>query len=285
MSGENGAGVSPEVLDYIREQNTVTLATASSAGVPRATTLRYASDGLTLYVWMRAEATAAQQITQNPQVSFAIHSEGKGLQGTGEGRIVLGGDEVARAVKLFAEKYAGLSGSGSTANISFFRISPMSVKLVDEGYAGGRGETQMVDVQYRQEVVYDVFRDLPGQAAAAITGHLKRVDVKAGDVVARQGTPADKLLVVVDGELEVTRDEAPAEEGARTLRPGDFFGDVAIMRDKPRAATIRAVSDATLLAMDREDFRALLAQSLGAPENFDELLSARLGRIAGGDGP
>jgi uncharacterized protein YhbP (UPF0306 family) len=153
------ADVAPEVLDFLRQQTTLTLATASKSGTPRATALRYASDGLTLYVWMRGEATAARHLEENPQVSFEIHAEDKGLQGAGEASAVTG-DEVDAAVQRFTEKYAVLSGGGSTESISFFRIRPASVKLVDESYAGGRGETQMADVEYRGEIVYDASQNL-----------------------------------------------------------------------------------------------------------------------------
>ncbi len=146
--------VAPEVLDFLRRQTTLTLATASGSGAPRATALRYANDGVNVYVWMRPEATAARHLEENPKVSFEVHTDEKGLQGAGDATAVTG-DEVADAVKRFAEKYAVLSAGGSTENISFFRITPSSLKLVDESYAGGRGETQMADVEYRGEVVYD----------------------------------------------------------------------------------------------------------------------------------
>jgi hypothetical protein len=267
--------VSPEILEYLRRQTSLTLATASLAGIPRATTLRYASDGLSIYVWTRAGAAAAKHMGANPVVSFAIDSEGQGLQGTGEAHPVLTADEIASAVRLFAEKYAGLASGSRTESISFFRIEPLNVKLVDESYAGGRGETQLGELEYRQQAVYDAFGELPAQTAAGITAKLNSVSADAGEVIARAGAPADKFFIVVEGSVEVVPEGDGG--GAITLGAGDFFGELAILRDTPRRATATATVPTTLLALGREDFTDLVAQSLGMPENFDTLLRERLG--------
>ena len=145
--GEN-ADVAPEVLDFLRQQTTLTLATASSSGAPRATALRYANDGVDLYVWMRPDATAAQHLAENATVSFAIHSDERGLQGAGKAEQVSGDDAAPR----FTEKYA-LAPGGSTDEVSFFRITASNLKLVDESYSGGRGETQLAGIEYPANVV------------------------------------------------------------------------------------------------------------------------------------
>jgi CRP-like cAMP-binding protein len=273
--------VPPRVLDFLREHTTMTLATASPTGTPRATPLRFVNDGLTLYIWTRAQSWTAKQIEQNPLVSFTISEESAGLQGSGEAWVVLGGDEVGRAVQLFAEKFPTALGA-STMNISFFRITPTDIKLVDETYAGGRGETQLfAGAEYHVEHVYNVVRDLPLEEVGVIAGTLHRVQHEAGSVVARQGAPADKFLIVVEGEVEVSREADGENERVATLGPGDFFGEVAILRDSPRTATLTTLSDATLLTMDRDEFRNVVAQSLGVAADFDRIIRERLG---GGDG-
>ena len=268
--------VPPRVLDFLREHMTMTLATASPTGVPRATTLRYVNDGLTLYVWTRPQSWTAKQIEQNPLVSFTVSHESAGLQGSGEARVVLSGDEVARAVELFSEKFPTALGA-STMNISFFRIASTDVKLVDESYGGGRGETQLLGgAEYRVEHVYNVVRDLPAGEVGLIAGRLQRVEIDAGSVVARQGAPADKFVIVLDGEIDVFREGEQQPERIATLGAGDFFGEVAILRDSPRTATLKAVTATTLLTMDRDEFRTVVAQSLGAGADFDRIIRERL---------
>jgi nitroimidazol reductase NimA-like FMN-containing flavoprotein (pyridoxamine 5'-phosphate oxidase superfamily) len=112
--------VPPHVLTYLTEQKTLTLATASTTGVPHAATLTYVSDGVTLYIWTRPEATTAKQIEQNPLVSFAIDEYApdwrltKGIQGSGEARVLLNPEEIRRVVGLFEQKFASLSATGGS---------------------------------------------------------------------------------------------------------------------------------------------------------------------------
>jgi hypothetical protein len=276
MNDTTALDVPPRVLDFLGEHTTLTLATASPSGVPRATVLRYVNDGLTVYVWTRSQSWSAKQIEQNPLVSFTIAEETAGLQASGEARLVLAGDEIERTVGLFAEKFPTALGA-STMNISFFRIAPTDIKLVDETYAGGRGETQLfAGAEYRVEHVYNVVRDLPASEVGLIAGTLQRVEVEAGSVVARQGAPADKFVIVLEGELEVERSGDRGPEPVTTLGPGDFFGEVAILRVTPRSATLRARTDSTLLTMDRDEFRGVVAQSLGVAADFDRIVQERL---------
>jgi CRP/FNR family transcriptional regulator, cyclic AMP receptor protein len=273
--------VPPRVLEFLREHTTMTLATASPTGVPRATTLRFVSDDLTLYFWTRTQSWTAKQIEQNPLVSFTIAEETAGLQGTGEARMVVAGDEVGRAVELFSDKFPQALGS-STMNISFFRIAPTDIKLVDEAYAGGRGETQLfAAAEYKVDHVYNVVRDLPAEEVGVIAGSLHRVEAGAGSVIARQGAPADKFVIVVEGEVEVSREQDGGAERVVTLGPGDFFGEISILVDTPRTATLTATSDSILLTMDRDQFRNVVAQSLGVSADFDRIIRERLG---GGEG-
>ena len=273
--------VPPRVLEFLREHTTMTLATASPTGVPRATTLRFVADGLTLYFWTRSQSWTARQIDQNPLVSFTISAETAGLQGTGEARMVLAGDEVGRAVELFSDKFPQALGA-STMNISFFRIAPTDIKLVDETYAGGRGETQLfAAAEYKVDHVYNVVRDLPAEEVGLIAGELHTVKLDAGSVIARQGAPADKFVIVVEGEVEVSREGDGEPERVTTLGPGAFFGEISILVDSPRTATLTALSDVSLLTMDHDQFRSVVAESLGVTADFDRIIRERLG---GGEG-
>lgn len=129
------------VLDYLGSEKTVTLATASAEGIPHASTFMYVNDGLTLYFWARPTSTTAKHLQSNPRVSFTIDeyvqdwNKAKGIQGAGESQLVSSGDEVARAVGLFADKFPTPSSGASTTNITFFRITPTSLKFIDNAGA------------------------------------------------------------------------------------------------------------------------------------------------------
>jgi uncharacterized protein YhbP (UPF0306 family) len=277
--------VQQRVLDYLRQHQKLTLATASQTGIPRATTLMYVNDGVTFYVWTHPESTIARHVSQNPYVSFAVDDyspnwrETKGIQANGECTVVLGKDEIERAVALFEEKFPSLSGSAG--NVSFFRIVPTDVRFI-EGAGGGDGRDQSLGLQYRLEVAYSVFRDLPPAQVAAVASSLQTVEVEPGQVIVRQGTPADKFFIIVDGRVVVIRESEGREQVMATLGRGDLFGEIAILRGTPRTATVRAVERTTLLAMERDTFRSLVAQSLGTTQEFDELVRQRLERLAPG---
>ena len=71
-AGQTTLEVPPEVLEYLQQHQTLTLATASPAGVPRASTFLYVNEGPTLYFWSRATTITARQIGQNPVVGFTV---------------------------------------------------------------------------------------------------------------------------------------------------------------------------------------------------------------------
>ena len=101
-------------------------------------------------------------------------------------------------------------------------------------------------------------------------------------MVARQGGPADKFFIVVDGELEVTREEAGIDrDGRRRVGPGDLFGEMAILFDKPRGTSARATKPSKLLVLDSATFRSVVAQSLGTTPDFDQIIRDRIGAAPG----
>jgi len=284
MAGEANAGanVPPHVLDYLKRHETLTLATASPAGVPRAATFVYVNDGATFYVWTRPEGTTAKHIEQNPQVSFAIDDyvadwrQTKGVQVNGKCRVVLSPAETRRIVQLFSEKFPHVGADSVPSNVIFFRIEPFAVVFIDN--TGSGAGDQSIGQEYSREVVYDVFRSLPREEAAQVAGEMRPMTVEPGEDIVREGAPADKFFIVVDGEVEVLRDIDGEERRLATMGKGQFFGEIAILRDMPRSATVRALTRVTLLAMERDTFRNLVAQSLGTTQDFDAVVRERLER-------
>ena len=98
-----------------------------------------------------------------------------------------------------------------------------------------------------------LFTPLSLVAKERIASHLVEVDVAAGDVVIRMGDAGDRFYIVGDGALTI-------DTGAQTIAagPGDFFGEIALLQDVPRTATVRADTDARLYALERDDFLAVV---------------------------
>jgi uncharacterized protein YhbP (UPF0306 family) len=191
--------VPDNVLAYLDAQPTLTLATVGAGGVPRATTLTYVNDGLSVFVWMRPETTTARQMQENPIVSLAIDRyaadwrETQGIQAAAEAQVVLNPSELSRVVELFERKYPSLAGSLGSG-VSIFRLTPTELQFIDNSNAsaGSHGG----GVSYARDTVFSVFRDLPEEAIENVAGELKTVQVGEGDVVVRQGAPADKFFII-----------------------------------------------------------------------------------------
>jgi len=271
-----------EVLDYVSAQNTLTLATASPSGTPHAATFLYVNEGPSLYFWSKASTESSRHIEKNPLVAFTIDeytddlTQTRGVQGVGECSPLLSGEQIARVADLFGQKFPSLS-PGATMSISFYRITPTEIQFIDNRRSRSLSSPGVFGADFHRERSYSVFGGLPTQTAKTISAALQIVDADPDTVVARQGGPADKFFIVVDGELEVTREEMGSTETVATLGPGDLFGEMAILFDKPRGTSAKATKPTKLLVLDSATFRSVVAQSLGTTPDFDQIIRDRIG--------
>lgn len=281
--------VPPQVLQYLRQHETVTVASVSPSGMPHAATMIYADDGLVLYFCTSPDSRTAHYVAQNPRVAFTIDEYAAdwrritGIQGAGECRPLLDSEEIRQVTQLFQRKFAALAdqpeGFSSFSRLTFFRILPSDLEYIDR--AGATGTTsQALGMDYHKNLVYSVFRNLPRQEVDAISGQLHTLSFDTGEIIVRQGAPADKFFVIVDGEVAVLRDDGEGAVPVATLRRGQFFGEIAILQDTPRTATVRAASPVSLLTMDRDVFRSLVAQSLSTTQDFDRVIRDRRTALA-----
>jgi CRP-like cAMP-binding protein len=92
---------------------------------------------------------------------------------------------------------------------------------------------------------------LPGQRLGELAGRMTREPVQPGKTVVIEGEPGERFYVVLEGMLEVTQ----SGRGQRTLlRPGDYFGEVALAMDMPRTASVRALTPAIVASCDKATF-------------------------------
>lgn len=103
------------------------------------------------------------------------------------------------------------------------------------------------------------------------------VDTQAGNFVFREGDAGSDMYIIESGTLEVLRN-ARGNAPVATLGPGDFFGEMAILEDQPRFASVRAVSAARLLRVDRAAFAGMLRENFEIAVRIMRKLVARLRR-------
>lgn len=120
------------------------------------------------------------------------------------------------------------------------------------------------------------FEDLDASLLGVLEGRFVRERHAEGAVIFTEGDPGDKLYFVDRGEVEVTA-SGPAGEERRlaVLRDGDYFGEMALLREAPRAATVRARAPSVLLALDREHFLELLRAAPEMRAAFEHGVEAR----------
>jgi MFS family permease len=125
-----------------------------------------------------------------------------------------------------------------------------------------------------------IFAPLPPLTLEQLASQLARVRVPAGDVVFRQGDHGDRFYVVDDGEVTV----APEGRAPVILTRGDYFGEIALLRDVPRTATVTARTDVDLYALERDLFIATVTGHAPSAEAADAAIAGYVGSVAAGAG-
>ncbi|MGB2953072.1 MAG: MFS transporter [Gaiellaceae bacterium] len=116
-----------------------------------------------------------------------------------------------------------------------------------------------------------MFEPLSVAAKERVAASLIPVSVAAGQLVIRAGDAGDRFYIVGDGELEIVADGPHA-----TAQQGDYFGEIALLRDVPRTATVRALVDSHLYALERDDFLAAVTGHRAAHAAGQAVVEARL---------
>jgi len=80
----------------------------------------------------------------------------------------------------------------------------------------------------------------------------------AGEVIVREGEIGGRFYVITAGEVEVTQDVDGVPQPIRRLGPGAHFGELALLGDRHRTATVRAITHTSVLSIAQQDFAALV---------------------------
>ncbi|MFL5826334.1 MAG: cyclic nucleotide-binding domain-containing protein, partial [Thermoleophilaceae bacterium] len=123
-----------------------------------------------------------------------------------------------------------------------------------------------------------LFAPLPEATIEHLARRLVRVEQQPGEVVIRQGEPGDRYYLIQSGELDADVDG----QHARRMGPGAGFGEIALLRDVPRTATVTAVTECVLYALERDEFIPAVTGSAPATAEADALASARLAAFSPG---
>jgi HlyB family type I secretion system ABC transporter len=118
--------------------------------------------------------------------------------------------------------------------------------------------------------LYTAFARLPADEIAILLSELEPVEIGPGEIVVREGEPAGPMYVVEEGRLRTFVERGGRRRYLGYLRRGDFFGEMAMFRGTPRAATVEAVAPCRLLRLTPATFRRLVEGSAHFRERIDD---------------
>jgi cAMP-dependent protein kinase regulator len=122
-----------------------------------------------------------------------------------------------------------------------------------------------------------LFESLPRDARRMVAQHAEELDVSEGKELVRQGEFAYEFFILADGSADVIRDGERIAE----LGPGDFLGEMGIVRQVVRNATVVTTSPGTVIVMTSQDFRAMQRSNPGVASQIEAAVEARCQALVG----
>jgi len=120
-----------------------------------------------------------------------------------------------------------------------------------------------------------IFAPLPGASLEHLAGRLVPLRLDPGTIIVRQGDAGDRFYIVAEGRVAVTENGRVLSE----LEAGAYFGEIALIRDVPRTATVTAQTPVVVYALDRDDFLAAVTSHAPSSEAAEDVVSARLAGV------
>jgi CRP/FNR family transcriptional regulator, cyclic AMP receptor protein len=122
-----------------------------------------------------------------------------------------------------------------------------------------------------------LFEDLSRKELTELARHTDDLEVSPGKVLTKEGETGQEFFVIVEGEIEVT------SKGKRVaLRGGgEFVGEIALLEDTPRTATVTAKTPVRLFVLTRQDFRSLVDENRSVEQKVMRALARRVVELSG----
>jgi len=149
-------------------------------------------------------------------------------------------------------------------------------RLYEEQYGANQAGVPQ-DVQTNRLRRVPLFTDLPPEILAAVASRLQMERFAEGDTIIHQGDIGDKFYMIDRGQVEITIGKSQVEERQlNTLHEGDYFGEIALLRDSPRTASVRALGSVQALSLSKTDFRLIVERAPGVAERLLPMIETRL---------
>jgi MFS family permease len=175
---------------------------------------------------------------------------------------------------IFVPTLVGLSGAPA-ALIGTAVLLLVIVGVVWRRLRSIDGAADVPQVQIQLLRLVPIFAPLPAPELEGLARALEPVHVAAGTTVIREGEAGDRFYAIATGELQVTK----GGREVSMLRRGDGFGEIALIEDVPRTATVTTTTDAELYSLTKEPFILALTGHAPSARAASDMVSQRLGEL------
>jgi MFS family permease len=171
---------------------------------------------------------------------------------------------------------------------SIFGLTPLligsgiatAIAAVGALWLSTRARPEAIDLERRRILDLPIFAGLPSNRLEAAAQAFSPIEVGAGEVVVRQGEPADRFYLISAGSFAVTQVSAKGSDpvALRQLGVDDVFGEIGLLQHSPRTATVTAESEGRLLALAGDRFLELVGSGPGLSSRLLDLYRGALTR-------
>jgi len=162
-----------------------------------------------------------------------------------------------------------------------FRVNRRKVLLPDAGKIETRVEGSKVVIKDAAALrALPLLHSLSQSFLETLAARFDTEKCKPGDAVFEEGSKGDKLYIIVQGKVDVTRADAENEKVlVAVLHDGDYFGEMALLSGEPRTATVKARTPCVFLTLNREQFAKLIDEAPGLRDEFEEQVKRRQAQL------
>jgi len=170
-----------------------------------------------------------------------------------------------KPVTVFGKMFGGLV---MMLGVALFAVP---AGILATGFANELRKREFV-VTWRTVARVPLFAELDASQIASVASLLKPQVVPGSSVIVRRGDAAQAMFFIMEGEVEVDVLPRPVR-----LAVGDYFGEIALLRDLRRTATVAAITECRLLTLDVADFRRLMDKYPELRQQLERTASQRMG--------
>jgi CRP-like cAMP-binding protein len=121
-----------------------------------------------------------------------------------------------------------------------------------------------------------ILQVIPAEEVIHLIPHVKTQKYKAGEIIFRQGDPASELYFIINGSVQVFREADSETKSIAELKSGDTFGEIALISDQVRTATVQALTDVETCTIHKSEFEHLMRQSPELKDLSSTMVKERL---------